>query len=407
MAKTVTVKRAARPRDGAEEITGLRALTQGGRTVYVPENADPSLFDDEALQSESAMSAALAGVLTELGARDDDAKVSVYRLDNVNGIRKEAFLYECHPNEFSMADLQEAYGAGDYRVKVYGLQADTNYKVIHANPKITIGPTREQAKKALLPVVLAAAPAAPADAGIAAALALLAQAVHKMSESSGGTRAELLAEMKTMAEIAGLNRPAGGELAGIQGALALMTSLKGVMGGGAGGVDNDPDAAPYQLMGKALETFSEIYKTARAVPAAAPEVPKLPAPPASGKSADAPGEFTLEDEALNIMLKGQLMTLLFAGRANDDPEKWGARIYEDAPDEIIAAIQSPDWFEQVVKLDANFSTLKPWLEKVRAVVLEEITAAGTALTGAAGPATNAASGSRAPDVALSGSDKPA
>jgi hypothetical protein len=353
------------------EIDGVKMQRRGDVLFPAGDQLDPERFDS-AIEEADYLAPALQGILTELGAADDEAKVTVSKIEIQGGIKKQAFLFECHPNEFNAQDVQEAYGPGDYQIRVYGKQEGTNYKVIHANKKITIGPTREQAKAKQLPAPVAAAPQDGSNVAkaiaealapvMAAQAALLQQVVGK-----GSSRADTLAEFKMMAE---LFKPAssGGELSSLKTALELVRPLMGEKGGAG----LDEESGPYAVILKALETFAP----ALAAKAAGPGTLQIEdksnkaAAPAAGAAAQ-----PTEEEQMKIALRMQLAVVLNAAKMESDPQMYAALIYENAPDDLLAKLQGETWFAELCDIEPGFKDFKPWCEKVRAEVLEEIKAA--------------------------------
>lgn len=351
------------------EIDGVKMERRGDVLFPAGDQLDPERFDGGTIEEADYLAPALQGILTELGAADDEAKVTVSKIEIQGGIKKQAFLFECHPSEFNAQDVQEAYGPGDYQIRVYGKQAGTNYKVIHANKKITIGPTRDQAKQKQLPAPVAAVPQdgssvakaiaealAPVMAGQAA---LIQQIIGK-----GSSRADTLAEFKLMAE---LFKPApgnseGNSLATLKTAIELVRPLAG---GGNGG-KLDEESGPWAVILKALDTFGDHLKVAK--PAAPSGAPALAAPVAG---ADAGGQPS-EEEQLKIALRMQLAVVLNAAKMDSDPQMYAALIYENAPDDLLAKLQGATWFEELCNIEPGFKDFKPWCEKVRVEVLEEI-----------------------------------
>jgi hypothetical protein len=378
----------SKARRGAIELQPVRGK---GGVQYVLRAADvnPQLFDDEGLTGDAVIDGALAGVLEELGERDDQAKVSVYKYVLEGGVRKEAFAFECAPAEFSLQDLQETYGPGDYRIKIFGLQEGTNYRVNHFNKRLTIGPTRQAAKAAASsspPMASGGVTVNGGGADIAKAIAdsmapIVAGMMRVMEKFAGGDRKAVIEEMRSMREIF---LPAGGAA---QDPLAQMKSLvefaKLIQGdpGLAGG-----DAAPYAVIGKALDHFGPLLTSKLLPPQPPPAAAVLP------DHAGAP-----ETAQMNLLLSAQLAVFLNAAKNGLEPETYATLFYENAPDDLMEAIQKPDWFAQLCALAPEFAAYQPWCEQLRALVL------GYLLENAANPEKLARMPSRAltPDESAS------
>lgn len=357
------------------EIDGVKMQRRGDVLFPAGDKLDPERFDG-AIEEADYVAPALQGILTELGAADDEAKVTVSKIEVQGGIKKQAYLFECHPNEFNAQDVQEAYGPGDYQIRVYGKQPGTNYKVIHANKKITIGPTREQAKTKQLPTpvfqpqpeggYIAKAIADALAPVLAAQAAMLQQVMGK-----NGSRADTLAELKTMAEIF---RPAGGN-AEMNSLSMLKTAIELVrpLAGATNATNLDEDSGPWAVILKALDKFGDHLSILKPTATQA----SVQAPALEDKSAVAATNTAQpsEEEVMNIAIRAQLAVVLNAAKMDSDPAMYAALIYENAPDELLAKLESAEWFAELCKMEPAFEPFKVWCEKVRAEVMEEIKAA--------------------------------
>lgn len=353
--------------------------------VEVPPERPEELFgfNDEP-EGTKYMDAALGGVLIELGERDDEAKVVVKRRETHNGVRKDVWLFECHPKGFSIPDIQEHYGAGDYRVTVYGNQEGSNYKkIVHADKLVSIGDTRDGKK----PDALAGVPALASSqnemtraltAAISEPLRALAGAMAQMMPKQT-SRADVIAEMT---QLATLMQTMKGEtpvpvdpLAALERAVSLMTNAKGA----APVLNEDGEVSPNAILAQGIALVREFFQAAKreAVVAAAP-MPALSAPvQVAGPvapAAPATAAQSAEDAEMKLFLKMQTMMLLNAARNDGDPETYAALIYEQAPDDVLEKLMGDKWFEELCALDPGFSAFRPWCEKVRAEILAEINA---------------------------------
>jgi len=328
-------------------------------------------------------------LLVDLGKDSTESKVIVFKVPTDRGkATREQWLFECPPADFSPAILQSEYGEGTYRIRMYGEHPESGEYGLLLNRFYDVGPAR----RSMVPVNGGAHAALAGGTvvnvpdvtkGVIDAIAPMLAAVMG-NKNAVPTRAEMLQEMKLYAEIF---KPA--PVADPMAQFAQFMTLAKTMGLGGAEVA-DPEAAPWQVLMEGLRTFKEM--AARGAPAAA--APALPAPGAPGAAdpgALAPAAPVNPEDAneMNIMLKGQLIALRVAAQANDDPEKWAGRIYEDAPDEIIAVLMDNEkWFAELLKLEPGFASLKPWAEKVRGIVVkaiqddiaeQEAAAGGTAL----------------------------
>lgn len=408
MAKTVEVIPAARGRKP-------KVPTRPSEVRYIelpPEDERaPELYDALDLDGGAKpdyVDAALAGVMADLGASDEDAKVTVWRVTATQGTRKQEWLFECHPREFSIPQLQADFGAGEYRVRVYGKQEGSNYKVVHADKRINIGEARGGAPKsdgtlAGLPVPAAQDISKSIADALAAPLSALAQIVASNMKQAP-TRAQVLAELREMREIFGAPTSAApaDPFAALRSALELVKQAQPA----PSIVNDEGEVSPTALIARGLDVVQHFFEAAKGGAQGAPATPPeaLPAPGQAAAvpmqpnpAAPVPSQSAAEDE-MGLYLKTQLKMLLHAARSGADTSLYSALIYEQAPDEVIAILQSDQWYAELVKLEPGFAAVKPWAEKVRAEVMEALDeetreAQAVALTPGDGERINGADGS--------------
>lgn len=367
--------------------------------VQLPPDPDETLFEFQEEKGPQYVDAALQGVMVELGERDDDAKVTVKRLSVENGVRKEQWLYECHPREFSVPTLQEYYGAGDYRITVYGRQEGSNYRVVHADKKLSIGEPRGGAKKSDAFAGVPAPLPQPENLqrivaeSLTGPLTALTKAIAEMMPKQSG-RAEVIGELTQLAGLMTTLR--GAEVAPdpfamLDRAIALM---KTAAPASPAPLNEDGDISPNYILDKGIALVQTLMDAAKK-PGAVPIAPALAAPAAhAAPVASIPKSAPIsaapevpEDTSMKLALAMQLKFLLNAAVANSPTETYSALIYEQAPDDVIESLRGSDWFEKLCALEPGFAPFKPWAEKVRGEVLAELEAdeaeaAAAELTGA-------------------------
>lgn len=327
----------------------------------------------------------VARFLAERGEGVTDAIVKVYKAGGIgaNGGRnaqpnvRDAFLYECAPDEFNETQLQASYGQGAYRIKMYGTNAEGAFGLL-VNKTLEIGPAPAWRKPEAPAPTLNGVPIHVNGGGgdIAQAIAqVLAPVLAQLSNvPKAPTRGEMLAEMTAMASLFKSDIPRAvdpiEQLTKLAPVLALLGG-KGVAGEAA----LDSESGPYAVLMKGLETlapaFQEWMKNQGNGAQNAATQKALPAPAAA--AAEAPTE-TEEEKEMNLALRGQLTMLLMAAKTNGNPETYAAMIYEQAPDSVIAMLEAPNWFEELTKISADFAQVKEWCEKVRALILEDLKA---------------------------------
>lgn len=348
--------------------------------VQMPDDANAELFDEDA-EVPQLLPSALQAVLAELGQADDDAKVTVFRLENLAGQRKQVWLTELHPSAFRIQDIQEHYGAGEYQFLVYGKQAGTNYKILHANKRITIGPSLNP-KAPLAPLQSSggvtvnndsAAIAKTMAEALAPVMATLAGMVQAMQKGSG-TRAEMLAEMKELFALAGINNKPQPDL------ITQLTQAKALadLFSGAKGAALDDESGPWAVLQAAVnqlgapvgEMLREKIAEKRTAPAPAAS---LAAPVAAAAPASPPVDNSPQEQDVNALaLRLQVGILLNAAKNNMDTGTYADLIFEQAPDEVLAAIAAPDWHARLMEIEPEFAAppAKAWAERCRAEVME-------------------------------------
>lgn len=379
------------------EVVGNVARTKPApkrpsETVYVevPEERPAHLFEFDADEPGAYMDEALQGVLTDLGAVDEDAHVTVFRLIAEQGARKEVWLYQCHPKEFSIPQLQADFGPGDYRVKVYGKQQGSNYRVVHADKRLSIGEARG-AKKA---EALSGAPVVTHDnaqvrelsAAVAAPINALVQALGQILPK----QRDAMADFRAFAEIMAIMRPpehapapASDPIAMLERTMALITASRA-----ANPIGEDGEVSNNALILSGINVLKDFLIEARdrgqlrsqpaerqlpppAGTAARPE--PMPAPrPAPRPAAPVPAASSPEGDDMGLMMKMQIQLFLTAAKGDSDPQLYAGLIYEQAPDELLDKLAASNWWEELIKLDHRFAPYKAWCEQVRELVVQEM-----------------------------------
>lgn len=326
--------------------------------------------------------------LAQTGEGAADAEVKVYRVGSSGSagggagpsksapaIRDE-FLYKCGPEEFDETLLQASYGAGTYRVRMYGTDASGNYGLM-VNKVLAIGALPAWKKNEVIRDVERASGvtvhndnAAIVQAIVTGLGAVLTPILGKVSDS-GTSRKAMLEELQVMSQMFGGNKPQQNPMQDLMAMLTFAEKMRS---------ENDPDTAPFAVLSKALDTFGPIFAqwrggaTPAAIPAAAQAAhASAPAPAAAQAalpSADNNGPTEAEMNLLQRgVLVGQLALLLNAAKTNSDPGTFADLIYDNAPEEVLAKLRSEKWFEELCALEPGFAAFKPWCELVRNEVI--------------------------------------
>ncbi len=354
-----------------------RTPRKPSQAVYVqlPEDRPEELFEiPEGDPSAGYQDEALQGVMLALGARDEDAKVTVKRLVQSNGTRREEWLFECHPKEFSIPHLQQDFGAGDYRVQVYGRQDGSNYKVVHADKRLSIGAPRGAADKTALPVP-AQVPGAPQSEitraiaeAVGGPMMALANALAA-SQAKPQSRAEMLAELREILALTAPMRaePAADPMAMLERAITLMRPAPGAA---PAMLDEAGEVSPNAVMMQGLALVKEFFQAAKtnrdnqAAQAAPASAARIEAPKA------APAQSLPSDDSMKLALKMQMAIFLNAAKADSDAHTYAALLYENAPDEVFSKLMGETWWADLQAIEPAFAPYKAWCEKVRAAMIE-------------------------------------
>lgn len=377
-------------------------------TVYVqlPAERLPERFDGEEENDHlQYMDAALQGVLAEVGARGDESKVIVKRIVSGNGVKREDWLFECAPSEFSVTDIQESYGAGLYRVMVHGRQEGSNYTIIHANKKISIGdPKSGPVKRDAAALVPSAGNPNDLTRAIASAISgpmtALAQTLAQMMPKAT-SRADAIAELAQMAQLMQTMRgpasPAVDPFIALEKAITLMNASKSA----APVLNEDGEISPNAVLLQGIGLVKEFFNAARTPNVAVEPAPALAAPQEIPRPAPATPPSLSETDAMNLMLKLQMKMFLNAAVNGSDPVSYATLIYEQAPEDLLVKLESPEWFAELLKIEPGFAPHRDWCEQVRAEVLAAIgeeraegAKGGASLTGGADKGINSADASQ-------------
>lgn len=305
------------------------------------------------------------------------AEVKIYKVENGQSVYCQSFT----PNEFEEGGydmLRDSFGAGRFKIMLYGNHPVTTKFGILARQEITIAETRRPH-----PV------AAPANDAMATALQAIAD---------GQTRL-----MQVMIEQR--NAPPPDPMAQMTQMLTMMTTMRTAMG-----IDNSsrPQSSITEIVGaiKALKAASEEFSprekddepsllglAGQVLPmiqqglqqqqqrqAAPPEYSGNPlptiTPPPSLNAEPAPAQTPqqnpiqpTEDEAMKqqqlIALKKRLAELITRAKNNLDQDAAAQFVYDELPDEFVEILDSDAWFEMLCMVEPEARQFEVWLTAVR------------------------------------------
>lgn len=365
MARSRKTQDDEQPYDPFPAVTGaaMSLMPEPPASVYDPGALGDDLSDDLALQT----------ALTQLGEDAEDARLIVYSMNSDN--RKEVFLYETTVAEFSisgLAEIQERYGAGDYKIRVY-----RSGRGILAHRKISIGPSRKvaPAAQASMADVMAeqtrmfmagleriaamqAQPRADAGMGIKETIGL----ISALQPLMGGTRQAPSADPLELLE----------RMLSIQKSLAPLPT------------NSDGDVASGTIMLEALKQFGPLL--ASAASAAKPSFPEvqpnpvmipaqsqiLPPPVQTPQPIEKENKMEADDmNDLAVALTTARPLIVTAAATNADPGTYAGMLFDFAPEaEIRDLATRPDWFDIVQKAIPEATQYREWFEEFHAIVNE-------------------------------------
>ena len=346
----------ARRKTAAQTREGGELITLDGSAVEIPHprlTPDPveHVTDPGELPDETPDDEALDKVLGELGDATEGASVKVYR---VRDGRKESFVFECRPHEFSLSELQESHGGGEYSVRVYGTRGGV-FGLI-ARKRISVEDPKHLRREA------ASVPAA----GLSPELRLLIEGQQKILET--------LSKPVTP-------QPAT-DIIGLIGALDKLDQMRGGRGPNldplqmfdrmAGALGKITAAASGQPTGSnLLDVAREFIPLFRDAMQPRPDAPALPAPGAIPQTVaiDQP-----QGEPEEIML---LRVYLRRVVENAKRNAGVAEVAEDIlalapPEQLDAMLSRPDWFSVLCGLNPECASYPQWFDQLRNEIMKQI-----------------------------------
>lgn len=339
-------------------------------TDEIQHPATVSPFPDQQQEPEDV---ALANLLADIGGIDSESRVNVYRALQSKGMKGGAYLFSCHPAEFSLDKLRDAYGGGDYRVHVR-----SNGRLV-ANQLVSI----EEAKKPQ-PDIIMPARTDSSDVtklgelmmqGFQQLGQLVAQSVGRPQSDASQTRRELLQDMVTMKQLFGDSRSDPSSI--------MEMFLRGVEFAKGDGSPPPGESTATDVLLEAMRTFgrpiaeaamSQLPKAGAlpqvgvmAAPGAVPPLPN-PAPEQSPQPAAANPDQLSEHDNMMRMYVAMLVNL---AREQRDPSLYAELILDQAPENMIEQILAlPDVTEYLAKWAPEVRRHREWVESLKAEIVQ-------------------------------------
>ena len=331
------------------------------KTEEIDDIPTPISEFNDAIAAGEAPDSYLMRVLGQLGEQADQATVRLYRIDNASKRGEEEYLRKYPVQEFDIDVVQDQWGGGRFRVRVY----NPNGKLISCPIIKLFGPPKVPKDTGQNGHDVLPAPTITA-ADIAAAVA----AVMPRAPS----REETLRELQVYAEIF---RPAAAPAA--QPANLFEIFFKGLEFGKEIIASSTPDPSGNRVFEKMIDSFGpaimQAVAAAQAAPAVvkqtAPAVARIPLDPAANAAPApaAPAEPS-EDEVLKMLqIKMGVSMLVEQAKRSGDLTLYADWVLDNVPeDQVRELLQAPDWFDRLSAINPEVRTNRVWFESLRAEV---------------------------------------
>jgi hypothetical protein len=318
---------------------------------------------------------AFSSLLSQLGERERQAMVTVFKVDESKRI--QARLFEKPLVEFlagGQDDLARDYGTGAYYVHVW--HPKTGHLLTRRRLDLVQLPGQAQSS--------AEKPRESAPLGLTELLTILDrqqatafQMVEKIAAALGGRAAA--APSVTVQDVVGLvsslqgmvaKSSNGGGLGGLKDLVETFGAIKSLVG-------NAGEANEQSVMLEAVRQFggpiAEAIRQARGgspAPASTPaQIPPPAAPGATAGPAVQPNE-----ESPAMFYKLYLRLLVQHAQAGNDPETYANVILDTVgPDQVRAFLERPDWLQQLSALEPMVANFPTWFSELRRLTLELLT----------------------------------
>lgn len=351
------------------------------------------VYDDA---PEDALSRVLTRIKT-VATAETRSEVKIYRVKDAG---KEAYCGSCSVeeyDEFGEEWIRARFGAGSYRVRVYGpaMQEGSNYgKFVRlTNTLVEIEPSLLPVKSTLPGAANSDASAALGAAGVGALLPILQNLAHEIATLKAGPQRDPMDEIKRIAEIAKLFNGNGQSKSMMEQMkeMEVMLGLRRKLADereGEGGGDGKPDM--MEMAGKVLSLITP-------QPGAAPAVQGIPASPAElaptvqippalypahAEPAFQPQTSPLPegepvDPFQNALFLVTINSLLRAAARGDSPDMHAPGLADQLPDKLIDKLESTLWFDALIvslppEVAAQVEARKPWFDDLREKILDNV-----------------------------------
>lgn len=337
-------------------------------------NNQPTFEDDD--EPDDSPADRIARMLAGVSSDDERAQLKVYR---VIGPNKYAWCDDYPVAEFEAGGLKmirDAWGPGEFQVRLYATQPGTTRFNIRLKENITILENKN-----------APANANGATSEIMVMLAKLSDRIDQVAQAPVAPPVDQMAEMmkmmtlmKAMREATGGDAPKSTPLAE---QLALIRELKSISGE-FGGAAEEPEPSLTSMLPGVLELVKTGMnqqaqnRQQAAQPMQQIEAQPNPAPIRKPRAAQQESDSDMSIPNIADVVKFKAALAAISAMAGDDA------LIDDAsdtlcdlienlshPGDAFDLIQSPEWYDVLVKFAPELAKDRVWIEKVRADCIDQ------------------------------------
>lgn len=292
---------------------------------------------------------------------DGESRVNVYR-DRAGAGQKDVFLCTLDPSEFDMQSLQSAYGAGIYRIRVYG--SDVN-----GRPKLQVNQRFELGEPLRAARAVVNDDARSPD--ISRALAMIVEEVRQLRNVPAPVPVDPMANMKTMLEMMTLFKavmPAAAPASAAMDPASMIKLMREMKGFGeelAGNAPRDEGGSDMSKLATVAGQLIGVIQQGRAASQVDPRQMALP-----HVANDGAGSQQQEGNDMSIVVRMAVGQLLAHAAANAPYAQVADQAQSLVSDEIILGmLDHEQWFDVMVQAAPEAAAHRNYFEGLRAEIL--------------------------------------
>jgi hypothetical protein len=367
---TISRKRASLPGEGADGEWAL-PVKPGEVVTFDEPEPEPEQSDVDRVSEMLSTSVGFAR-----------SSLKVFKVEN--GIQSFCDSYD--PQQFEDGDfsmIRADYGAGRYKMMLYGADPVTNKFSLRRRVEVTISEKKSDGKNA-----------APIDSGMTQLLTSIAQGQEKMLNALVEMKqapqrdpmdelTKMMALMTTMREAMGLNAPQQSQKSSISEIVTAVRELREVsseISPDKGG-DGDLSAMLPQVLSiiqSGMEKNSQPAPPGFMAPLAIPQSlqgvanqPQSVANPQQNENVANPQQSEGENMNFTTMLalRGYLATLTQMAVDNKPFADGAMLVYEKLPDELVELMAHDNWFYLLAMVAPDVKKYPDWMKLARDAAL--------------------------------------